>query len=156
MSVIPPWGREEGQQWRRAHPWLMGFYTGMACAGVVAVTAILGGSTPEQVLAVYVVTGLLAWPLMTLSFVRRWGERPEAEARAAMAARRPHSQASDRGLIVSIWFVGLAQIPAVYSLVAGKGNAVVTIVVIGVGLWLVVSSWKELKRRKRERETGQG
>lgn len=155
MSVIPPWGREEGLQWRRAHPWLMGFYSGMAAAGVAAVTAILGGSTPEQVLAVYVVTGLLAWPLMTLTFVRRWGERPEAEARAAMAARRPYSQASDRGLIFSIWFVGLVQIPAVYSLVAGKGNAVVTIVVIGGGVWLVVSSWKELERRKRERETGQ-
>jgi hypothetical protein len=49
----------------------------------------------------------------------------------------------------------LVQIPAVYSLVAGKGNAVVTIVVIGGGVWLVVSSWKELERRKRERETGQ-
>jgi hypothetical protein len=151
MSVIPPWGREEGQQWRRAHPGLMGFYTGWACAGVVAVTTILGGGTPEQVFAIYVGTGLLAWPLMTLSFKRHWGERPEAEARAAMAARRPHSQASDRGLIFSIWFLGLAQIPAVYSLVAGKGSAVVTIVAIGVGVWLIISSWRELERRKRER-----
>ena len=133
----------------------MGFYTGMACAGVAAVTAILGGSTPEQVLAVYVGTVLLAWPLMTLSFVRRWGERPEAEARAAMAARRPYSQASDRGLIFSIWFVGFAQVAAVYDLLAGNGNALVPIVVIGGGVWLAVSSWKELERRKRERETGQ-
>ena len=131
---------------------LMGFYTAMACAGVAAVTAILGGSTPEQVLAVYVGTGLLAWPLATLRFVRRWGERSEAEARPAMAARRPYSQLSDRGLTFNIWFVGLVQVPVVYGLLAGKGNAVVSIAVIGVGVWLVVSSWRELERRKRERE----
>lgn len=149
MKVFPPLSRDEYQRWTKTHPWIAGFYLGLASGEVVAIITFLDSHSESEALTWGVSVGVVMWLLNALSIKRGWFER-SAPAPSEAPVRRHYSRVSDRGLRWGIGWGAVAVISFGYSLLAGKGNVWVSFVLLGVMLPMTFLPWRELRRRKRE------
>ena len=136
----------------KAHPWLMGFYTAVACGGIFGLLALLGkGITEAGAATIGVFWFLVMWPFTAVSIKRGWWERREASQEPAepRSQKGSWSRTSDSGLPLGIGLCSLGVVATGYGLLTGRNSLTVFLVMAGINLGIVTSFWRELKRRKQ-------